>query len=311
MNWFKNILTISILIFNIMPGSNIGSYAGGFLRMGSSARAMAMGSGFTSEIDQGFAAYHNPASLTFLTKKQIGFSNHFLPLDRRLMAANFSMSIPPTASIGLGWISAGVDKIDGREGSGRHTQYLSTSENAFLVSFAQQFFPWLSIGMNLKILQHQLPINSTDLAGKGIGMDFGIHVKTKSGAKIGLMIQDLNSRYQWKTDKIYERGKVYIDQFPTLVRLGSNVNYKNFYIVGDAGLIINKQEIVGYTFRAGMEYPYLENYYLRAGFGNRRMSVGVGLDWSLLKDGDGRLDYAFIFENPAGGAHIFTYAFSF
>ena len=144
-----------------------------------------------------------------------------------------------------------------------------------------------------------------------IGMDFGIHVQTKSGSKIGLMIQDLNSRYQWKTDKIYEKGKLYIDQFPTLVRLGTNLNYKNFYIVGDAGLIMNQQEIIGYTFRAGMEYPYLDNYYLRAGFGNRRMSVGVGLDWSLLKDGDGRLDYAFVFESPAGGAHVFTYAFSF
>ena len=59
------------------------------------------------------------------------------------------------------------------------------------------------------------------------------------------------------------------------------------------------------------EYQYLENYYFRAGLGNRRMSIGVGLDWSFIKENNARLDYAFVFENPAGAAHIFTYAISF
>ena len=198
----KLIKISAILLISTINASSFGSYSGSFLRMGTSARAIAMGNGFTSELDNGFTAYHNPASLPFSLKRQIGFSNHFLPLDRRLMAASFSTPLPPTASLGLGWISAGVDKIDGRNSSGKHTQYLSTSENAFVISFAERFFPWLSVGMNLKILQHQLPINSTDLAGKGIGVDFGIRMNTKSGVKLALMVQDLNSRYQWKTDKI-------------------------------------------------------------------------------------------------------------
>ena len=43
---------------------------------------------------------------------------------------------------------------------------------------------------------------------------------------------------------------------------------------------MNASEVIGYTVRLGTEYQYLDNYYLRAGLGNRRMSVGVGLDWS-------------------------------
>ena len=73
------------------------SFAGGFLRMGASARAMAMGSGFTAEIDAGFSAYHNPGSMVFTNKRQLGFSHHFLPLSRRFMAANISTPIPPSA----------------------------------------------------------------------------------------------------------------------------------------------------------------------------------------------------------------------
>ena len=309
--YFKPKIIYLILALTFINGQSYASFAGSFLRMGSSARSMAMGSAFTAEIDPGFAGYHNPASMVFLERRQLGFSHHLLPLDRRFTATNFSIPLPPTASLGVAWISAGVDKIDGRTGAGQHTQYLSTSEDAFMVSFAQQLFPWFSAGINVKILRHQLPINEVDLSGKGIGMDFGIFVKTNSGANLAFMIQDLNSRYQWKTDKIFEKGKVYAEQFPTIYRLGTTLQYNEFYVTADGGILMNASETVGYTVRLGTEYQYLDNYYFRAGLGNRRMSVGVGLDWSFIKENNARLDYAFVFENPAGAAHIFTYAISF
>ncbi len=287
------------------------SFAGGFLRMGASARAMAMGSGFTAEIDAGFSAYHNPGSMVFTNKRQLGFSHHFLPLSRRFMAANISTPIPPSAGLGIAWISAGTDKIDGRTSSGEHTQYLSTSEDAFMISFAQRILPWFSAGLNIKILKHQLPMNTMDLAGKGMGMDFGVFIRTEKGANLAFMVQDLNSRYHWKTDKIFERGKEYVEQFPTLYRAGTTFHYGKAYVAADGGMIMNGKELLGYTIRIGGEYPYMDHYFIRAGLGNGRMSVGVGLDWSLLKDNDAKLDYAFVFENPAGSAHIFTYAFTF
>jgi len=163
--YFKPKIIYLILTLTFINGQSYASFAGSFLRMGSSARSMAMGSAFTAEIDPGFAAYHNPASMVFLESRQLGFSHHLLPLDRRFTATNFSIPLPPTASLGVAWISAGVDKIDGRTGAGQHTQYLSTSEDAFMVSFAQQLFPWFSAGINVKILRHQLPINEVDLSG--------------------------------------------------------------------------------------------------------------------------------------------------
>ena len=303
---------ISVLsAFSLLNAGDKASFAGGFLRMGASARAMAMGSGFTAEIDAGFAAYHNPGSIVFTNKRQLGFSHHFLPLSRRFMAANFSTLIPPSAGLGIAWISAGTDKIDGRTSSGEHTQYLSTSEDAFIISFAQQILPWFSAGLNVKILKHQLPMNTMDLAGKGIGMDFGVFIRTEKGANLAFMVQDLNSRYHWKTDKIFERGKEYVEQFPTVYRAGTTFHYGKVYVAADGGMIMNGKELLGYTIRIGGEYPYMDHYFIRAGLGNGRMSVGVGVDWSLLKDNDAKLDYAFVFENPAGSAHIFTYAFTF
>ena len=310
----KNDIINSIAVLfltSLCFSQNQGSFAGGFLRMGTSARAVAMGSSFTAEVDKSFAAYHNPASLIHLKESHAGFSNHFLMLDRQLMTVNISMPLPPSAAIGVSWIGAGVDKIDGRNIAGQHTKNLSTSENAYMLSFAQTMLPWLSVGLNVKILRHQLPVNTMDLTGKGVGMDFGIFIRTKAGVNYGIMVQDLNSRYQWKTDKIFERGKVYIEQFPTLYRIGSTFNYSSTYITADAGVALNGSNVVGYIARFGIEYKYLEHYYLRGGFGNGRVGVGVGLDWSLFKDMDSRLDYSFSLERAAGISHVFTYAFSF
>ena len=305
-------ITISlILISSITLSQKTGSHAGGFLRMGTSARSVAMGASFTAEIDQGFSAYYNPASLVHLKNLRASFSNHFLMLDRQLLTINVSAPLPPSAAVGLAWIGAGVDNIDGRNSSGQPTSNLSTSENAYMFSFAQSMLPWLSLGLNVKVLRHQLPVNSMDLTGKGVGMDFGIFIKTKSGSNIAFMAQDINSRYQWKTDKIFERGKVYIEQFPTLYRLGSAFNYNNVYITADAGVIVSGNNLLSYTVRSGVEYKYLENYYLRGGFGNRRVGVGFGLDWSLFDDKDSRLDYAFTLEGAVGTCHVFTYAFAF
>ena len=63
----KRYILLFIVLVPSIYGSDYASYSGAFLRMGTSARSLSMGSGFTAEIDQGFAAYHNPVSYTQLT----------------------------------------------------------------------------------------------------------------------------------------------------------------------------------------------------------------------------------------------------
>jgi hypothetical protein len=311
MNLKGHLLVCLLLGSAILHGRDFAAFPGGFLRMGSSARSMAMGSAFTAEIDQGFAAYHNPAALGFQTHRSLGFAHHFLPLDRRFTATSFATNLPPNAGLGVAWVSAGTNQIDGRTSSGEHTQYLSTSEDAIFFTFAQRLLPWFSVGINVKILNHQLPMNNSSLAGRGTGVDIGVFVKTKKGSNLAFMVQDLNSSYQWNTGKVFDRGRVYVEHFPTIYRLGTTFRYEGVYVTMDGGWITENQSILGYTFRVGGEYTFRDHYYLRAGLGNQRMAVGVGLNWSFLKQNDARLDYAFVLETPAGVAHVFTYAFHF
>jgi len=291
------------------------SYSGTFLRMGTSARSLAMGSGFTAEIDQGFSAYHNPASVAFLNKRQLAFSHHALNLDRRLMMSSISTGIPPTAGLGVAWVSSGVDNIQGRSTSGYKTQILSTSEDAIFISFAQRITPWLALGINVKILNHQLPMNESELAGKGTGFDIGFMVLPEEKLRFAFMIQDLNTNYQWNTGQVFEgEGRIYKESFPTMYRLGTTFTFQRIYFVGDIGVVANQDDILGMTMRFGGEYHISENYFIRGGFGNSRFSLGAGLNFTFLNLNDAFFDYAVVIEPHSasqGMIHVFTYAFNF
>ena len=304
-----------IIITSLSFAADYAGYSGTFLRMGTSARSLAMGSGFTAEIDQGFSAYHNPASVAFLNKRQLAFSHHALNLDRRLMMSSISTGIPPTAGLGVAWVSSGVDNIQGRSTSGKETKKLSTSEDAIFISFAQRITPWLALGINVKILNHQLPMNESELAGKGTGFDIGFMVLPEEKLRFAFMIQDLNTNYQWNTGQVFEgEGRIYKESFPTMYRLGTTFTFQRIYFVGDIGVVANQDDILGMTMRFGGEYHISENYFIRGGFGNNRFSLGAGLNFTFLKLNDAFFDYAVVVEPHSvsqGMIHVFTYAFNF
>ena len=305
-----------IIITSLSFAADYAGYSGTFLRMGTSARSLAMGSGFTAEIDQGFSAYHNPASVAFLNKRQLAFSHHALNLDRRLMMSSISTGIPPTAGLGVAWVSSGVDNIQGRTTSGKKTdQILSTSEDAIFISFAQRITPWLALGINVKILRHQLPMNESQLAGKGTGFDIGFMVLPEEKLRFAFMIQDLNTNYQWNTGQVFEgEGRVYKESFPTMYRLGTTFTFQRIYFVGDIGVVANQDDILGMTMRFGGEYQLSENYFIRGGFGNSRFSLGAGFNFTFLNLNDAFFDYAVVIEPHSasqGMIHVFTYAFNF
>ena len=304
-----------IITTSLCIAADYAGYSGAFLRMGTSARSLAMGSGFTAEIDQGFTSYHNPAGVAFLNKRQLGFSYHALNLDRRLMMSSISTGLPPTAGMGVAWVSSGVDNIQGRSTAGSKTQVLSTSEDALLISFAQRITPWLALGINVKVLNHQLPMNESQLAGKGTGFDVGFMVLPDEKLHFAFVIQDLNTNYQWNTGDVFEgEGRVYKESFPTMYRLGTTFIFQRIYFTGDIGVIAHQDDILGATIRFGGEYRLEENYFIRAGFGNNRFSLGAGLNFTFLKLNDAFFDYAVVVEPHSvsqGMIHVFTYAFNF
>ena len=313
----KSLIIISLLISSIFAEDYAG-LSGSFMRLGITARSIAMGGAFTAEKDHGFSTFYNPAWAAFLIDRQVGLSYSSMSLDRRLSGLSFATPLPPTAGLGVAWVSAGVTDIQGRNSAGEKTTMMQTSEDALMISFAQRILPWFSFGVNIKILQNQLPVNES-YKGSGIGFDVGLLFKSGKSTTFGLMIQDINSMYNWDSGDLYAEGRIYSEYFPTIYRFGTKFNYKNIRVVADGGFITNyrigKKEsediFVNLLPRLGVEYTYQDLYYFRGGLGNGRIAFGWGLEYDLIKDHDSRIDYTFSMDWASQLAHTFSYAFNF
>lgn len=306
---FLNILVaLAILTSSLIWAGPVGGYAGSFLRIGASARSMAMGSSFTGMIDKTFPGYFNPASVSRLGKKQLGFMYHSMPLDRQLTVTSFSTSLPPTAGIGIGWVNAGVKDIQGRNSAGEKTNVMSVSENAFYFTFAQSIKDWLSVGINVKLFYQQLPVNKDQLSGKGTGFDVGVMLTPKNFMPLSIVIQDINAGYQWNTADLFDGGNTYKDSFPLQARVGTYRSIGDLLVTADMGVLTDNEYAREISIRSGVEYRLRENYSLRAGFGNGRVGFGAGMNYALLKQNDTWVDYTAILELASGLAHVFTFS---
>jgi len=314
----KKYITTLILLFSVSLGEDYAGLSGSFLRVGMTARSIAMGGAFTAEKDHGFAAFNNPAWAAFLTNRQVGLSYSSMSLDRRLSGLSFATPLPPTAGLGIAWVSAGVTDIQGRNSAGEKTTMMQTSEDALMISFAQRILPWFSFGANIKILQNQLPINES-YKGSGIGFDIGLLLKSGKSTSFGFMVQDINSMYNWDSGDLYAEGRIYSEYFPTIYRFGTRFVFKNIRVVADAGFITNyrlgkkieNNIFVNLLPRVGIEYRYLDLYYFRGGLGNGRIAFGWGLEYDLINNNDSRIDYTFSMDWASQLAHTLSYAFNF
>ena len=316
------------LMFLMMTASGFaeygdGGYAGAFLRMGFEARSKALGDAFTAVPEGAVAGLYNPAMLPHLSTREVILSCSFLPLDRNLNYIGVALPIRPkargkdgsaplNAGISLGWVSAGVDNIDGRDGSGNHTSMLSNSEHAFYMSFAVSPTSFFSIGLSGKVLYNRIPDIAEEggaLTSTGFGIDVGAFLKPYQGVTLGLVVRDNMSKYSWNTDKVYERGTSTVYEFPRVVRLGAAYRIPRQWLLLVADYEISNVQNPRIHF--GVELTWQHIGALRLGFDHDKPTLGLGLNINIWRHRT-MLNYAVI---PGLDAlspdHMFSWSVAF
>lgn len=271
-----------------------GGYAGAFLRMGFEARSKALGDAFTAVPEDAVAGMYNPALLPHLSGRQVIFASSFLPLDRNLNYIGVAIPIRPkakraggaaplNAGISLGWVNAGVNNIDGRDGSGNQTGMLSNSENAFYMSFALSPTPIFSIGVSGKVLYNRIPDIAQQggaLTSSGFGIDVGAYVNPYPGMTLGLVVRDNMSKYSWNTDKVYDRGTSTIYKFPRVIRLGAAYRIPQQWLLLVADY--ETSDVQNPRFHFGVELTWQQIGALRLGFDHDKPTFGLGVNIHLF-----------------------------
>ncbi len=300
-----------------------GYYAGAFLRMGLGARANAMGGAYTGVAAGAEAAYYNPAGIPFLEARHLNLSYSFLSLDRNFNYIGFATGIRPKMAEGetekvingglaLSWIHAGVDNIDGRDFAGNHYQNFSNSENAFAFSFAVMPAKFFSVGFTAQVLYNRFPEmgeENATISDAGLGLDLGVLAKPLPYLSVGLTIKNINAKYNWKTDKLWEKDINKIDRFPKIIRGGIALRYPFPWLL--LAVDVENSDLYGTKYFVGTEALVIEKCMLRGGLNNGSLTLGGGYEFKLLSRIN-QIQYAFVTKKyDADSEHIFSWIFVF
>jgi len=256
------VLLLSGLNLFAQTGNGSGGQAGAFLRNGVSSRALGMGGAFTALADDPSAIYWNPAGLASLRFYELIGTYTALSLDRSHNFFSIGIPLKKYGSIGIGFISFGVNGIEGRGLAGDVTNMFSNSENAFYLSYAYEIMPGLSGGISLKMLSHNLQDNSSS----GYGFDLGVKYALSSKILLGLAIQDVSTSVTWNTTSALEEA------YPMVYRLGAC--YKPF--ANNARVTLDYHQVQNQqgTIRAGVEYPFSPYFGVRGGYDGHGITGG-------------------------------------
>ena len=296
---------------SILHGQDFARFPGSFMRMGTTARAVSLGSALTADSHHGLTGVYNPAGTAFLEQRHGTAGHQILSLDRQLSCVGITMKLPPTAGIGIAWIHAGVNHIEERNSLGEYSGKLSTGENAFVLSFAQNFSGRFALGLNAKMMTHTLPIYDEKLMGTAVGVDLGFLYKVNDFVHLGGVVQNLNAKYQWKTNAIFEEtGTIYYEAFPVIYKAGIKTRFVNFQVLCDVEFVTNNSLLLGKRLNGGIEFYLNENVTFRYGKREEQFGIGFGYTYFKLDNYGVTLDYSAVMDE-VGVIHVISSSFSF
>ncbi len=328
----RNSLIFSAILMAGMTNSlqaQLGA-AGSFLRLGIGARAKAMGDAYAALAKGIEASYYNPAGLPFLDKKEVVASYRFLSLDRQFTYLGFGVPIRPKVAGGeqiingglaLTWIHTGVSNIDGRDSDGGHSEDLSNSENAFMLSFGLMPAPKLAFGLSVKVILNRFPNVGTSgetVSANGVGFDFGALFTPSDWLSFGVVAKDINSKYRWNTQDIYcENGSETIDKVPKSIRTAIAIKVprmKGVTVAVDFEQFFKSRlfkDRIDERVHIGVQGLVRQNIVLRGGLDDSSLTAGGGYQFKIFGK-TGQLNYAFSAPgNRPEEEHVFTGVFQF
>ena len=301
-----------------------GGYAGSGFRYGSNAREFSLAGAVVADKTPGFYAFSNPALLHLSRDNHIGISFQNMSLDRYIESYSYARRLPPSAGVGLAVLSAGTKKILGRNTMNEETEYFSSQEKEFIISFGVAIGSKLAVGINIKAVFATI---DTDYKGNGISGDLGIIYKLNRHLLLGGIMQNLNASYNWKV-LIGDDEKSYEENFPQIYSLGMAYSgIKGASIFFQEDIMITPSDNVNYRSRFGSEFRLSNKVKIRWGakqsWGalpagtkldgmNIKPTFGVGVPIQVWQKQYIQLDYAL---DPGsmeeGLSHLFSFSLKF
>ena len=283
-----------------------GGYPGAFMRIGVNARDLALGGALAADVNAGFLAVTNPASVVHHGGREFGMAYLYLPLDRSIQSMNIAIALPPTAAASFTYIRAGDNNIMGRNSIGEETENVPYSEQALGLTFSNRLTGNISFGLTAKVLLQTLDV----VKSRGFAIDFGILYRRPSGLSAAIKLENATGAYAWRVEEAQE-NREYSENLPRILAGAIRVPWWRYVFYAQVDGFFPEQGGTVNIYRFGIENKIGDQLLLRGGLNHLTPTVGLGLLFSLREDKDSSVDYSLSLGRSGEGlGHIFSWVFS-
>ncbi|MFA6093803.1 MAG: PorV/PorQ family protein [Elusimicrobiota bacterium] len=226
-----------------------------FLRIGTGARAEALGGAYTALASDVNALRYNPGGLGGLSKRELGFTHAQWVMDSQFDVLAFAQPLK-TGSLGVGMARLGMGAIEGRSADRQATEGFTASDSVYTLGYGrpivEAFGGNLGAGINVKYLESRIGSDSAST----FAADFGLMQKL-DGLPMTLGLSVLNMG----------QGLKFLDQrdpLPLTVSVGGAYRLAGaFNIALD---VRHEPQDKSFDVGVGTEYSIISGFALRAGY---------------------------------------------
>lgn len=287
--------------------AKVGTFGGQFLKIGTSARATAMGSAFTGVADDATAVFWNPSGLVNIRGNEVSVNHVVWAADTKLSSAIVAFNprtIPGTFAVSIRsyWMDPSLVRTAYNQAGTGET--FDAGDLSLGLSYARFFTDKFSAGFTLNYLHMGLAETAVNTGSLDFGIMYRIGVKD---LKLGMTIQNLGGNFTFD-----ERES----KLPLTFKVGASFNaWKNER--QRATLAVEFQHPSDNLERAnvGLEYAMNEMFFVRSGYHINYDSDGAAFGFgAALPTGDKtklQADYSGVDMGPLGLVHRMTLTVSF
>ncbi len=274
-----------------------------FLRIGTSANALAMGSAQAAIAEDAFSSYWNPAGMGHISENSAGLTHHVWIEDTRIYSLAAAMRPSFGGGIGVFLTAVGSGDIEARSGPGASSGTFRAQFVAAGATYGRAFGP-VSFGATAKFLSERI----FEYSANGFAVDVGARLDLADRrVKIGLAASNFGSMSELN---------VQASALPRTIRAGVGVYPFRIVTQDDREDLINTVVVFEVSrdleeeenaLHIGLEAQVLETILLRGGWQSNndlwQFSLGAGVLFDPV-----RFDYAYLpFRSGFGrSGHVLT-----
>jgi hypothetical protein len=268
-----------------------------FLKIGIGAEAIGMGEAVTALTGDLFAAYWNPAGLSYIQRSQIGFMHGewFEGINHEF--AGYARPIGEAGAVAMTVNYLSYGRLDRRDVQGNLIGSFRPYDLALSLAMGVRASKGLFLGIGGKWMTEEIDDSSAYALGVDLGMIYNL---PESPMSIGVTVQNIGSKVKFSQE-----------EFPMPTILGGGVAYRlaggNLAFSADLRKPSDDSPSIGF----GINIRALKLLSLRAGYryemgGNDlgalsglRLGLGFGIE-------NYQIDYAFVSYGELGPTHRFS-----